>query len=179
MFRDRKKMQTVWQRLVANNTQVVFLDFRVLSTRGFWTGIFKMSGLWREKRSRLESQLWTLKPVYQCRNDNSVSFLHSSTGVKYVRFGAHFGPFTAQPPTHMKTAKIARKMELSPVKRKKSSTFRKISYPKTLDDFFWCAQIYLDEKKNLFVFDCIELPFPSFLDPYGPNRSFDTIPLQG
>ena len=51
------------------------------------------------------------------------------------------------------------------------------SYPKTLVDFFWCAQIYLDEKKNLFVFDSIELPFPSFLDLYGKNRSVEMIPL--
>ena len=72
---------------------------------------------------------------------------------------------------------------LSPIFRvtdqlpKSSSRGAPNSCPNFLVEHFWCAQIYLDEKKNLFVLDCIELQFPSFSDPYGPNRFFDTIPL--
>ena len=73
--------------------------------------------------------------------------------------------------------KMHRKWSSSPWNEKKSWTFWKISYPKTLVDFFGCAQIYLAQTKPTFVFDCIELPIPSFSDQYGPNRSFDTIPL--
>ena len=38
--------------------------------------------------------------------------------MKYVRLLIQFGPSTTQPPTHMESAKNAKKMELFPVKRK-------------------------------------------------------------
>ena len=64
-FLIREKIAKQWtQRLVPNNTQVVFLYLCVLSTRGFRTGISKITALVMKKRSRFWWWLWSPKSVY-------------------------------------------------------------------------------------------------------------------
>ena len=115
-----------------------------------------------------------MRAFYQCKNVILAIFFLISGSVRFIEkrcsfcYGLVFG---------FRTLKIPLKINILPVKRNKSLKFAVNSYPQTLSQNFWCAQIYLDEKKNLFVLDCIELPFPSFLDLYGQNGSLEMIPL--